>query len=223
MPLSKDPETLKIPAFMRKRSLRVKKGRPLLLTALDRKKAGILPKEITRTTTKRRRAYHKTVTASPFEVAAPLTPPTPQAEAISMDFWTPSVTTPTPRAEEQTAYIVPVAPPHEPLPPPKRTRTPRLRKIKELIAPPTSVKTFSLKEIGRVTHFFAKISVAVIALSEALTVGDTIHYQTIDGKQHEQMVKSLEIERNPIFKAEPGDDVGLKLERAVDVGTKLFV
>jgi hypothetical protein len=41
MPLARDPDTLRVPAFMRKRNLRNRLARPLVLTALDRKKAGI--------------------------------------------------------------------------------------------------------------------------------------------------------------------------------------
>lgn len=39
--LPRDPETLRIPAFMRKRNISSRLKRPLLLTALDRKNAGL--------------------------------------------------------------------------------------------------------------------------------------------------------------------------------------
>lgn len=38
MALARDPDTLRVPAFMRKRSLSSRLRKPLVLTALDRKK-----------------------------------------------------------------------------------------------------------------------------------------------------------------------------------------
>ena len=46
MALPRDPETLRVPAFMRKRNIRTRLARPLLLTALDRKNAGVVLPEL---------------------------------------------------------------------------------------------------------------------------------------------------------------------------------
>ena len=69
-------------------------------------------------------------------------------------------------------------------------------------------------EVGRITHFFSKISVAVIELREPLKVGDTI---VIKGPttDFEQPVESMQIEHKDVQKAEAGQSIGLKvLQRA---------
>lgn len=76
-------------------------------------------------------------------------------------------------------------------------------------------------EIGRVTHFFTKISVAVVELSGALTVGDTILVKgpTTD---LEQVVDSMQIEHENIGKAEAGQSIGLKVEQRVREGDLVY-
>ena len=69
-------------------------------------------------------------------------------------------------------------------------------------------------EVGRVTHFFTRISVAVVELSATLAVGDTILIKgpTTD---FEQVVESMQIEHENIERAEAGQSIGLKTEQRV--------
>jgi putative protease len=69
-------------------------------------------------------------------------------------------------------------------------------------------------EVGRITHFFPKISVAVIELRESLKVGDTIAVKgpTTD---FEQPVESMQIEHKEVQKAEAGQNIGLKVAQRV--------
>jgi putative protease len=69
-------------------------------------------------------------------------------------------------------------------------------------------------EIGRITHFFSKISVAVIELQKPLKVGDTIAIKgpTTD---FEQPVDSMQIEHKDVQKAEAGQSIGLKVAQRV--------
>jgi len=69
-------------------------------------------------------------------------------------------------------------------------------------------------EIGRITHFFTKISVAVIELTMPLAVGDTI---VIKGPttDFEQPVESMQIEHNNVQRAEAGQSIGLKVAQRV--------
>jgi len=69
-------------------------------------------------------------------------------------------------------------------------------------------------EIGRVTHFFTKISVAVIELTAPLVVGDTI---LIKGPTTdlEQAVESMQIEHENVQRAEAGQSIGLKVTQRV--------
>ena len=69
-------------------------------------------------------------------------------------------------------------------------------------------------EVGRVTHFFTRISVAVVELSAALAVGDTILIKG-PSTDFEQVVGSMQIEHENIERAEAGQSIGLKTEQRV--------
>ncbi|MEM3405464.1 MAG: translation elongation factor-like protein [Candidatus Pacearchaeota archaeon] len=79
-----------------------------------------------------------------------------------------------------------------------------------------------MKEIGKVTHFFDKISVAVVELTDSLEVGDKIKIKgtTTD---FEQEVKEMQIEHQKIEKAKAGDLIGLKVEEKVRVNDKVYL
>jgi translation elongation factor EF-1alpha len=68
----------------------------------------------------------------------------------------------------------------------------------------------NIVEVGRITHFFSKIDVAVVELTESLAVGDNILVKG-PSTDFEQTVESMQIEHNNIQRAEAGQSVGLKL------------
>jgi selenocysteine-specific translation elongation factor len=69
-------------------------------------------------------------------------------------------------------------------------------------------------EIGKITHFFSKIGVAVIELKKPLKVGDTIAIKgpTTD---FEQNVDSMQIEHENVKEAKAGQSIGLKVAERV--------
>lgn len=71
-----------------------------------------------------------------------------------------------------------------------------------------------LQEVGKVTHFFSKISVAVVDLTATLSVGDFIRIQgpTTD---FEQIVESMQIEHENVKTAKAGQSIGLKVKERV--------
>ena len=78
------------------------------------------------------------------------------------------------------------------------------------------------KQIGTVIDFFAKIGVAAFRVeSGVLKVGDTIH---IKGHTTDltQQVASMQIDRNAIQEAKPGDDVGIKVKDRVRKGDTVY-
>jgi len=78
-----------------------------------------------------------------------------------------------------------------------------------------------LKEIGRVTHYFSKIGVAVLELSDKLSVGDRILIRGMTTNA-EQTVDSMQIDRVDIESAEAGKSVGLKVEDRVREGDSVY-
>jgi len=65
-------------------------------------------------------------------------------------------------------------------------------------------------EIGKITHYYNHLNVAVLRLSDSLKVGDPIHIQghTTDFMQ---TVTSMEVDHHAVVWVKPGDDVALKV------------
>ena len=76
-------------------------------------------------------------------------------------------------------------------------------------------------QIGRVTHFYKKIGVAIVELSDSLLVGDTVHFSghTTDLTQK---VDSMQMEHQNIEKAEKGQTIGVKVTEEVRVKDLVF-
>jgi putative protease len=77
------------------------------------------------------------------------------------------------------------------------------------------------KLIGKITHYFGNISVAVIDLSGALKTGDTIR---ITGGETDftQEVASMEVDHKKVDAAKKGDSVGFKVDQKVRDGYKVY-
>lgn len=71
-----------------------------------------------------------------------------------------------------------------------------------------------LVEIGKISHFFTKISVAIVELTGILAVGEQI---LIKGPTTnvEQKVESMQIEHKNVQKAMKGQSIGLKVNDRV--------
>ncbi|MBW2062728.1 MAG: translation elongation factor-like protein [Deltaproteobacteria bacterium] len=78
------------------------------------------------------------------------------------------------------------------------------------------------KLIGEVTHFFGKISVAAIKLTDTLKVGDTI---SIEGAttNFTQSVESMQIENEDISEAKTGDEIGIKITDKAREGDAVYL
>lgn len=78
------------------------------------------------------------------------------------------------------------------------------------------------EEIGKITHYFSKINVGVLELSKGkLQIGDTIHIKghTTD---YYQKVESMQVEHKAVDSAQPGEQVGLKVESPVRENDLIF-
>ncbi len=68
------------------------------------------------------------------------------------------------------------------------------------------------EEIGKVTHYFGKLGVAVIQITTGtLSVGETIHVKG-HTSDFTQTIDSMEIDRKPVQQAQTGQSVGLKVK-----------
>lgn len=79
------------------------------------------------------------------------------------------------------------------------------------------------QEVGKVTHYYTKLGVGVVRLSGTLKAGDKIRIKgaTTD---FEQIVESMQIEKDKIKEGKAGQSVGLEVKehvRAKDVVYKV--
>lgn len=77
------------------------------------------------------------------------------------------------------------------------------------------------ERIGKVTHFYNRIRVAVLDVSGELKMGDVIHIvgRTTDFTQG---VKSMEIEHQKVESAGPGTEIALKVISRVRKGDSVY-
>ncbi len=77
------------------------------------------------------------------------------------------------------------------------------------------------KLIGKVTHFYNRISVAVIILSDSVELGDQLHFlgRSTDFRQEMQ---SMQIEHESVSEAGKGQEIALKVERRVRNQDKVY-
>lgn len=77
------------------------------------------------------------------------------------------------------------------------------------------------KLIGKITHYFTNIGVAVIELQDTLKVGDEI---SIEGSTTnlQQKVDSMQIEHDNVEEARKGQSIGMKVKERVREGDQVF-
>ncbi|TSC92821.1 MAG: hypothetical protein CEN89_451 [Candidatus Berkelbacteria bacterium Licking1014_7] len=77
------------------------------------------------------------------------------------------------------------------------------------------------KSVGKITHFFGKIEVAIVELTDTLKVNDKIAIRgaTTD---IEQTVDSIELDHKKIEEAKKGDAIGLSVKDKVREGDEIF-
>ena len=75
--------------------------------------------------------------------------------------------------------------------------------------------------VGKITHYYGKIGVAIVELSATLKQGDRISIEK-DPDSFEQVAESMQIENEPITEAKAGQAIGLKVEQPTKEGAQVF-
>jgi hypothetical protein len=78
------------------------------------------------------------------------------------------------------------------------------------------------RQVGKVTHFFGKIHLASIELTDTLKVGDIISIEGPRGAL-EQSIDSMRLDNRKVPEAGAGAGVGIKVNGKVKVGDSVFV
>ncbi len=107
--------------------------------------------------------------------------------------------------------------------PKKKKATSTSKKKKKVTKKKSSKKAVKKKEklVGRITHYYGKIKVAVVKLKAPLSVGDKIKIKGGE-KEFEQTVKSMEIDHKKIKRATKGKAIGLKLTKKAREGYRVY-
>lgn len=177
-----DPESLKIPAYLRNKAIVRQSKQKLILTALDRKEAKL--------------SVHSKQALAEI--------PKSKAKSKSRLSKTPRVqhqiqAVPTNRPISRFAAINEAA---------ERQKTQHTTEITQPTEQFESSHTFKL--IGETTHYLEKINVAIILLTQKLKIGDKILIQTENGLSI-QTVDEMQIDRKNVRTAAKGSHIGMKV------------
>ena len=77
-------------------------------------------------------------------------------------------------------------------------------------------------KVGKVTHYYDKIKVAIVELDADLSVGETVRFERGGEELFEQKVESLQIEHDKIDTGKKGDIVGMRVDEEVKEGAEVF-
>ena len=77
-------------------------------------------------------------------------------------------------------------------------------------------------KVGKVSHYYDKLGVAIIELDGTLSVGDKIKFSRGGEDLFTQNVDSIQIEHEKRDSAGKGDVVGLKTNEPVKEGAEVF-
>lgn len=78
------------------------------------------------------------------------------------------------------------------------------------------------RPIGKISHYFGKIGVGIIDLTDTLKVGDTIHIKGANA-DFVQPVGSMQLEHAPVQEAKAGQAIGIKVDERVHEGDQVYL
>lgn len=96
-----------------------------------------------------------------------------------------------------------------------------VKKMAKKTATRKQVQAAAEHVLGKVTHYYDRIGVAVVALEEPIRLGDTVVLKRGD-HVFEQRIESLQVDHTPIETADRGQEVGMKVNEVADVGTVIL-
>ncbi|OGN08019.1 MAG: hypothetical protein A2750_00915 [Candidatus Yanofskybacteria bacterium RIFCSPHIGHO2_01_FULL_45_42] len=78
------------------------------------------------------------------------------------------------------------------------------------------------KEIGKVTHWYDKIRVAVVRLSGDLKVGEQVKVKHGDA-EFTTAIESMQLDHKDVSSAKEGDEIAVKLSQKAKEGSVIFL
>lgn len=225
-----DPESLKIPAYMRKKAIVRQSRQKLILTALDRKQAGLsVHSQKALAPVKVKEKSYSNVARKTVIKKATATSMTPRQNKFLSDLYHDSQknsigvfersqqpqTSRTKKSKSRfLRNLFPAEDEIETLPRPQ----PKPQPAPQHAAP---VGFVEIHPVGHVTAYIAKIQVAIIKLQKPLRQGDLIQI-TADKLLFQQPIDSMQINRKPVKIAKKGSEIGLKVSREPQINGTVY-
>lgn len=78
-------------------------------------------------------------------------------------------------------------------------------------------------KVGKITHYFDKIGVAVVEVLGALKVGDSIKISGAGGSDWTMVVDSMQVEHEQVSEARKGETIGMKVAQPVNEGEEVYL
>ncbi|MEK7065720.1 MAG: hypothetical protein AAB938_00005 [Patescibacteria group bacterium] len=78
------------------------------------------------------------------------------------------------------------------------------------------------KELGKVTHWYDKIGVAVVKLTDSLRKGDHVKFKKGEEEIDETII-SLQIDHKDVEAGKKGDEVAMKLSQKAKEGSSVYM
>lgn len=75
-------------------------------------------------------------------------------------------------------------------------------------------------KVGKVTHYFDKISVAVVQVDSTLRTGDQVKFT--GSNEFQQEIASMQVEHQAVPEAKKGDAIGIKVDQPVKEGDEVY-
>jgi hypothetical protein len=108
----------------------------------------------------------------------------------------------------------------------KKTVTKVLKKAKKKVLPKKSVAKKSaspkkVKPLGKVTHYYAHIKVAIVKFNTNVKTGMPLYFKgaTTD---FTEVTKSMQFDHKPVVIAKKGKQIGIKLKKRVREGDLVY-
>jgi len=96
----------------------------------------------------------------------------------------------------------------------------RTKKKKNTVSKKTE-KSVRVKPIGRVTHYFAKIKVAIVKFKQPVKIGADLKFQGATTDFMEK-IASMQYDHAPIRLAKKNQEIGVKLKKRVREGDEIY-
>ncbi len=77
------------------------------------------------------------------------------------------------------------------------------------------------KPIGKVTHYYGGIGVAIIKFNKEVEVGEDVHFKG-SSTDFSQKIESMQYDHKDIKSAKKGQEVGIKTDEKVREGDEVF-